>query len=218
MFAAVCAAAPAAWAQVNVAGGTPPAGSVITPPTEAPPVVVPPTPVAPAPALAPPPMTGGVGYGAPMNPAMRLTIPGVVAVVGPDGFARAPELAPPAVKEAIWAANEIQGKPYVWGGGHALKASVSTRGFDCSGTVSYALMRGGLLDTPMDSSTFMHWGHAGKGAWVTVYTNPGHAWMVIAGLRLDTSAASDPRGTKGPRWRPALLQTHGYHRRHPDGF
>src|SRR5439155_1875719 len=135
-FAVSGAAVPAAWAQAPAAGGTAPVGAVITPPTGTPPsvVVVPPAPVVPAPVVLtpPPPMTGGVGYGAPMNPAMRLTIPGAVAIVGPDGFARAPELAPRAIKEAIWAANEIKGKPYVWGGGHALQASASTRGFDCS--------------------------------------------------------------------------------------
>ena len=92
------------------------------------------------------------------------------------------------------------------------------RGYDCSGTVSYALKGAELLDTPMDSGTFMKWGLAGKGDWITVYTNPGHAYVVIAGLRLDTSAAGDPRGGKGPRWRPNLRNNRGFRARHVDGL
>jgi cell wall-associated NlpC family hydrolase len=160
--------------------------------------------------------TGGAGYGAPADPRARLTVPGAVARLGRDGLARAPELAPPAVKEAIWAANEIQDKPYVYGGGHG--RTLRARGYDCSGTVSYALRGAGLLKAPRDSSGFMRWGAAGEGRWVTVYTNPGHAFMVIAGLRLDTSAAGDRSRARGPRWRPALRSTRGYRVRHPAGY
>jgi hypothetical protein len=160
--------------------------------------------------------TGGAGYGAPADPDARLTVPGAVAQLGRDGLARAPELAPPAVKEAIWAANEIQDKPYVYGGGHG--RSARAHGYDCSGTVSYALRGAGLLKAPRDSSSFMRWGAAGKGQWITVYTNPGHAFTVIAGLRLDTSAAGDRSRAKGPRWRPALRSTRGYRSRHPAGY
>ncbi len=86
------------------------------------------------------------------------------------GKAYPPVDAPIEVKEAIWAANEIVGKPYKYGGGHA---RVKDSGYDCSGTVSYALLGGGLLeDTPLDSSSSCRWGDAGPGAWVTVYTNP----------------------------------------------
>ena len=162
------------------------------------------------------PATGGAGYGDPPNPNARLTVSGDVAKLGSDGLARAPALAPPAVKEAIWAANEIVGKPYVYGGGH--NRSFRSRGYDCSGTVSYALRGGKMLKSPLDSSSFMRWGAAGKGDWITVYTNPGHAYVVIAGLRLDTSAANDPSGARGPRWRPALRKASGFKRRHPVGF
>ena len=84
--------------------------------------------------------------------------------------------------------------------------------------MSYALNGGDLLERPLDSSSFMRWGAAGKGQWVTVYTNPGHAFAVIAGLRLDTSAAGDPSGAKGPRWRPVLRKTRGFRSRHPVGL
>ena len=106
----------------------------------------------------------------------------------PDGTAAAPADAPPQVQQAVWAANKIQDKPYVYGGGHA---DFEDNGYDCSGTVSYALHRGGLLETPLDSGSFMSWGDSGEGQWITVFTNPGHAYAVIAGLRLDTSAAND---------------------------
>ena len=138
------------------------------------------------------------------------------AVIDDNGFAVAPAGAPPQVINAIAAANKIVGKPYRYGGGHA---KVEDSGYDCSGTVSYALLGGKLLKgTPLDSSSFMRWGQAGPGQWVTVYTNPGHAFVVIAGLRLDTSAAGDPSGAKGPRWRPVLRSTRGFKARHPEGL
>jgi cell wall-associated NlpC family hydrolase len=144
------------------------------------------------------------------------TVPGVEAQLLDSGLAAAPEGAPDAVKQAIWAANAIIGRPYRYGGGHA-KGFVD-RGYDCSGTVSVALHGGDLLDSPLDSTSFMHWGAAGAGRWITVYTNPGHAYAVIAGLRLDTSAAGDPSGAKGPRWRPVLRSSHGFKSRHPVGL
>jgi hypothetical protein len=140
---------------------------------------------------------------------------GSTATIGPDGLASAPAGAPPQVQAAIAAANRIIGKPYRYGGGHG---KVEDSGYDCSGTVSYALIGAKLLKSPLDSSSFMRWGEAGEGEWITVYTNPGHAFVVIAGLRLDTSAAGDPRGGKGPRWRPALRSTRGFRARHPEGF
>jgi len=140
------------------------------------------------------------------------TVDGAVAKLRSDGSAAAPALAPDAVKQAIWAANKLLGKPYKWGGGHR---RFNDTGYDCSGTVSYALKGGSLLDSPLDSSSFMNWEEAGKGTWITVYTNPGHAFVVIAGLRLDTSASGDPSGNKGPRWRPVLRATTGFTARHP---
>jgi hypothetical protein len=143
------------------------------------------------------------------------TVPGTEAKIV-NGLAAAPEAAPDSVKQAIWAANKIIGRPYRYGGGHA--RGFVDRGYDCSGTVSYALHGGDLLDSPLDSSSFMRWGESGAGDWITVYSNPGHAYAVIAGLRLDTSAAGDPSGGRGPRWRPTLRSSRGFRARHPLGL
>jgi cell wall-associated NlpC family hydrolase len=170
------------------------------------------TPPTPAPTPAPPPpTTGGAAYGVVFQP----TVPGVVAQMV-NGTAYAPDQAPDAVKQAIWAANTIVGLPYRMGGGHRL--GFTDHAYDCSGTVSFALHGGGLLAVPRDSSSFLRYGLKGKGAWITIYTNPGHAFAVIAGLRLDTSAAGDPSGLSGPRWRPNLRSTRGYKARHPVGL
>ncbi|HEY3186537.1 MAG TPA: hypothetical protein VGJ70_03635 [Solirubrobacteraceae bacterium] len=130
-------------------------------------------------------------------------------------MAVAPAGVPEPVRQAITTANAIVGRPYVWGGGHR---SFSARGYDCSGTVSYLLHGGGLLDSPLDSSSFMRWGAPGPGRWITVYTNPSHAFVEVAGLRLDTSAAEDPSGRAGPQWRPARRSHAGFHARHPIGL
>jgi cell wall-associated NlpC family hydrolase len=172
------------------------------------PAPAPPVPAVPVPA---PPTTGGAAYGVVFQP----TVPGVVAQAV-NGIAYAPDQAPDAVKQAIWAANQIVGMPYRLGGGH--KLGFTDHAYDCSGTVSFAMHGAGLLATPRDSSSFMRYGVAGKGQWITVYTNPGHAFAVIAGLRLDTSAAGDPAGGSGPRWRPNLRSTRGYRARHPLGL
>jgi cell wall-associated NlpC family hydrolase len=169
------------------------------------------TPPTPAPTPAPPPATGGAAYGVVFQP----TVPGLVAQMV-RGTAYAPDQAPDAVKQAIWAANQIVGLPYRMGGGH--KLGFTDHGYDCSGTVSFALHGGRLLGVPRDSSSFLRYGQKGKGAWITIYTNPGHAFAVIAGLRLDTSAAGDPSGLSGPRWRPNLRSTRGYKARHPVGL
>jgi hypothetical protein len=153
-----------------------------------------------------------------------ITVPGTVAQLLPDGSAAAPADAPPAVQQAIFTANKIQNKPYIYGGGHR---KFEDKGYDCSGTVSYALNGGGLLDSPLDSGSFMSWGEKGPGTWITVYTNPGHAYAVIAGLRLDTSAAAVSRVNKiqfkkalesGPRWRPTSRPARGFKVRHPLGY
>ncbi len=159
--------------------------------------------------------SGGFAYGA-QNPGLQPVVAGTVAKLQPNGLAAAPIDAPPEVQNAIWAANTIIGLPYVYGGGHNL--SFSGRGYDCSGTVSFALHGANLLRAPLDSGSFMRWGLAGKGSWFTVFTNPGHAFAVIAGLRLDTSPAGDPSGLRGPRWRPVLRSTRGFKARHPLGF
>ena len=172
------------------------------------PAPAPTVPGAPTPA---PPSTGGAAYGVVFQP----TVPGVVAQIV-NGIAYAPDQAPDPVKQAIWAGNQIVGMPYRLGGGH--KLGFVDRAYDCSGTVSFAMHGAGLLASPRDSSSFMRFGAAGKGQWITVYTNPGHAFAVIAGLRLDTSAAGDPAGGSGPRWRPNLRSTRGYRARHPIGL
>jgi len=166
------------------------------------------SPVVPTPA---PASTGGAAYGVVFQP----IVPGLVAQIV-NGVAYAPDQAPDPVKQAIWAANQIVGMPYRLGGGHRL--GFVDHAYDCSGTVSFAMHGAGLLATPRDSSSFMRFGAAGKGQWITVYTNPGHAFAVIAGLRLDTSAAGDPAGGSGPRWRPNLRSTRGYRARHPIGL
>jgi len=144
----------------------------------------------------------------------QLLVPGSLARYV-SGLAAAPMSAPVAVQQAIWAANQIVGLRYVYGGGHA---SFVAAGYDCSGTVSFALHGGGLLSTPMDSSEMMAWGSHGLGRWITVFSNPGHAYVDIAGLRLDTSAADDPSNQQGPRWRPLRAANGGYTVRHPLGF
>jgi hypothetical protein len=123
-----------------------------------------------------------------------------------------PKSAPARVKAVIAAANRIRTKPYIWGGGHARWWD---RGYDCSGSVSFALHGGKFLESPLPSGPMESWGLAGKGRWITVYANAGHAYAVIAGVRWDT--AGDSSGT-GPRWHEELLNNAGYVARHPAGF
>ncbi len=132
-----------------------------------------------------------------------------------DGLAAAPMSAPPAIQAMIWAGNQIIGLPYIFGGGHA---SFISPGYDCSGTVSFALHGADLLATPEDSSEFEIWGSHGAGRWVAIFANAGHAYMTVAGLRLDTSAADDPSNQQGPRWRPLRPENAGYTVRHPLGL
>jgi cell wall-associated NlpC family hydrolase len=155
------------------------------------------------------------GAGTASTPA-HPTVPGTVAKIV-HGVAYAPAQAPLAVQEAIWAGNQIDHKPYVWGGGHG---SFDDSGYDCSGSVSYVLHAAGLLRTPYDSSDFESWAESGLGQWITVYTNPDHAFVEIAGIRFDTSAEGDPHptGESGPRWRPLLADTSGFMARHPEGY
>jgi hypothetical protein len=147
-----------------------------------------------------------------VSAAMTRTVPGTVAKILPDGFAAAPLDAPAAVQRAIWTANELIGLPYIYGGGHG---SFYSDGYDCSGTVSYALHGGGFISRPFDSMDFFGFGVSGQGHWITVYTDPAHAFLEIAGIRLDTSADGQIDGASGPRWRPLLTDTSGYVARHP---
>ncbi len=133
------------------------------------------------------------------------------------GVAFAPSEAPVAVKRAIWAANQLRRKPYRYGGGHR---SFFDRGYDCSGTVSYALAAAGLVRTPMSSSELRRFGRRGKGEWITVYARNGHAFAVIAGLRLDTTAWNDLVANShwAPRWQLTYRKPRGFVARHPAGL
>jgi cell wall-associated NlpC family hydrolase len=158
--------------------------------------------------------TGGsaVAAAAPTKP--DLLVPGSLARYV-NGLAAAPMSAPAPIQQVIWAGNQIIGLPYIFGGGHA---SFVSAGYDCSGTVSFALHGGNLLQSPEDSSEFEGWGSHGAGRWVAVFANAGHAYMTVAGLRLDTSAADDPSNQQGPRWRPLRPENAGFVVRHPLGL
>jgi hypothetical protein len=155
------------------------------------------------------------GTGGTAAPSSSAAAPSTAAKVPATGLARAPHGAPAPVRGAIRAGNWLQTFPYRYGGGHE---DFIDDAYDCSGAVSFALHGGGLVDAPMDSTELMEWGEPGPGAWVTVYANPDHAYVVIAGLRLDTSAAADPGGDSGPRWRPALRDPSDFVARHPAGL
>jgi hypothetical protein len=152
--------------------------------------------------------TGGV------TPAeIDICTPTAKARLLPTGELIPPKSAPPRVKSVIEAANKIRTKPYIWGGGHARWWD---RGYDCSGSVSFALHGGEFIETPMPSGPMEKWGLTGEGRWITVYANAGHAYAVIAGVRLDTSG--DEGGETGPRWHTELLDNVGYIARHPAGY
>jgi cell wall-associated NlpC family hydrolase len=159
-------------------------------------------------------VSGGTVAGTPTSGPPHLLVPGDTAEIV-NGLAAAPENAPATVQHIIWAANRIIGRPYVFGGGHR---SFTSSGYDCSGTVSFALHGGHLLKAPLDSGQFMSWGRSGQGQWMTILTNPGHAYIDVAGLRLDTSSADDPHNQQGPRWRPLRPGNSGYTVRHPAGY
>ena len=148
--------------------------------------------------------TGGVSP-ADLEPA------GSVAKLDRNGIAHPPANAPLRVKRAIWAGNRLQDKPYIYGGGHA---SFNSRGYDCSGTVSYVLNAAGLLRSPLASGDLARWGSRGRGKWITVYAHGGHAYVRLAGLRLDTSGS----GGRGPRWRTEQRSPSGFAVRHPRGL
>ncbi len=136
---------------------------------------------------------------------------GARARVLPDGTAVAPKDAPDVVKRVILAGNQIAKFPYKWGGGHG---AWRDSGYDCSGSVSFALAGAGLLRSPMASGGFMRWAAPGPGRWITTYSNAGHMFMVVAGLRFDTSGA----GRDGTRWQSGVKGGSGYSVRHPPRF
>jgi peptidoglycan hydrolase-like protein with peptidoglycan-binding domain len=136
---------------------------------------------------------------------------GPTATLGPDGLAVAPAGAPPQVQQIIAAGNEIASKPYKYGGGHG---KWDDSGYDCSGSVSYALHGAGLLEEALPSGGFTDWGEAGPGQWVTIYAHGGHMYMVVAGLRFDTSG----RSKHNSRWQTEQRSPAGYTVRHPPGL
>jgi len=153
-------------------------------------------------------LTGGAS--APTEQQIQAVAPGVTASVGADGLAIAPAGAPAVVQAIIAAGNRIAKMPYIYGGGHG---AWEDTGYD-SGSVSYALHGAGLVSQPMTSGDFMTWGVAGPGTWVTIYANGGHMFMVVAGLRFDTSGQ---RGA-GTRWQAEPRSGAGLTVRHPNGL
>jgi len=137
--------------------------------------------------------------------------PGDSATIAADGRAIAPASAPAAVEAMIAAANRIHDKPYKYGGGHG---SWEDTGYDCSGSMSYVYHAAGLLDQALDSTDFIGWGVRGRGEWVTNYANSAHSYMVIAGLRFDTSGRADA----GSRWHSEMRSSSGYSVRHVAGL
>jgi cell wall-associated NlpC family hydrolase len=127
------------------------------------------------------------------------------------GAVQPPPGAPPAVGLVMAAGNAIAGLPYLYGGGHG---GFKDSAYDCSGSISYALAAAGLVTSPMASGPFMSWGEPGPGKWITVYANAGHAYMVVAGWRFDTSALSGG----GTRWTRAMRGSGGFVARHPPGL
>jgi hypothetical protein len=143
------------------------------------------------------------------------TVKGKTAMIRRNGLAAIPKGAPARVRAILSAANTIIGKPYKWGGGHG---RLFDSGYDCSGSVSYALIRAGLLGYPMVSGSLAHWGAKGAGRYVTIYANKSHVYMEVAGLRLDTSSVGDRGGKGGVRWRPPIGKRFGFAVRHVGGL
>ena len=157
-------------------------------------------------------LASGVRVQRAVTPPPAATTPGAKATIGPDGQAIAPADAPEAVKQIIAAGNRIHDLPYRYGGGHS--ANFRDSAYDCSGSASYALRGAGLLNSPMASGGFTTWGESGEGRWVTIYAHSGHMYMVVAGLRFDTSG----RARANSRWQTETRSTRGYAVRHPEGL
>jgi hypothetical protein len=161
--------------------------------------------------------TGGTSYpssphgGTAAQAQASQQVPGPVATLGEDGLAVAPAGAPAPVVALIAAGNAIAALPYKYGGGH--KAFEDTA-YDCSGSVSFALHGAGLLDATLDSTGLSRWGASGPGTWITIYANKTHTYLVVAGLRFDTSGQK----TAGTRWQTAPRSSRGFKVRHPTGF
>ena len=142
---------------------------------------------------------------------VKVDLPVRNATIGPNGLAVPPPGAPRAVVQIIRAGNRIATRPYKYGGGHGIWQD---SGYDCSGSVSYALHGAGLVDVALDSNGVAAFGKAGSGRWVSLMGNPGHAYMVVAGLRFDTSSSNQT----GNRWTTQMRSPAGYVVRHPSGL
>jgi len=139
----------------------------------------------------------------------NVSVGGIAVDTG--GMVQAPPGAPAAVAQVIAAGNAIATLPYIYGGGHA---SFHADGYDCSGSVSYALAAAGLVSSPMVSGAFEDWGDPGPGRWITIYANAGHVWMEVAGWRFDTVALAEG----GTRWSRGGGEFAGFVVRHPPGL
>jgi hypothetical protein len=137
---------------------------------------------------------------------------GAGGVVLMNGEGRSPPDAPYEVAAAISGGNAIARFPYRLGGGHG---SFVDNAYDCSGSVSYALAAGGLLESPLSSGELEGWGEPGPGRWITVYANPGHVFMEVGGLRFDTSGRA---GRRGSRWQVSQRSRSGFVARHWPGL
>jgi hypothetical protein len=159
---------------------------------------------------------GGTTTTTTTDPSTPMAPPGR-AKLRKDGTALAPADAPPAIQAANNAGNEIHTYPYRWGGGHR---TFYDSGYDCSGAVSYVLHAAGFLSSPMPSGPLASsWGAFGKGRWITVYANSSHAYMVVAGLRFDTSAVGERLNQgSGPRWRRTKRKPTGYTAKYMPGY
>jgi cell wall-associated NlpC family hydrolase len=132
--------------------------------------------------------------------------------VGGNGTIPIPSGVPEAVQRVVAGGNAIADFPYIWGGGHG---SFVANGYDCSGSVSYALAAGGLLSAPLVSGDLAHWGEPGPGRWITIYANAGHTFMDVNGIWFDTAGRSGPYAS---RWLVSTPPLEGYAVRHPPGL
>ena len=164
--------------------------------------------------------TGGSGppggTTVPTDPTAPVGPPGK-AKLRKDGTAVAPADAPANIQAAIAAGNAIHTFPYRWGGGHR---SFTDTGYDCSGAVSYVLHAAGFLSSPEPSGPLASsWGIPGRGRWITVFANASHAYMMVAGLRFDTSAVGERLNQgSGPRWRRTKRKAAGYTAKYFPGY
>lgn len=134
------------------------------------------------------------------------------SVILRNGYAVAPRHAPPVVHRIVAAGNRIKGLPYKFGGGHR---RVDDNGYDCSGAVSYVLIKSGLLQFPLTSKKLRSYGRRGKGDWVTLYARNGHTFLTVGGLRFDTGYHGEGRG---PTWTTWNRPTRGHVMRHPQAL